>query len=94
MFLQFILALVKQATKKTGVRYLDSKEIVGSIPDMLVETLTMVQMRMNTGAFLEDALRKDVPDYPLIAVREAVANALQHRDYSPEGRGTHVEVNM
>ena len=80
--------------KKTGVRYLDSKEIVGSIPDMLVETLTMVQMRMNTGAVLEGALRKDVPDYPLIAVREAVANALQHRDYSPEGRGTHVEVNM
>lgn len=84
----------KTGNEKTGVRYLDSKEIVGSIPDMLVETLTMVQMRMNTGAVLEGALRKDVPDYPLIAVREAVANALQHRDYSPEGRGTHVEVNM
>lgn len=84
----------KIGNEKTGVRYLDSKEIVGSIPDMLVETLTMVQMRMNTGAVLEGALRKDVPDYPLIAVREAVANALQHRDYSPEGRGTHVEVNM
>ena len=84
----------KTGNEKAGVRYLDSKEIVGSIPDMLVETLTMVQMRMNTGAVLEGALRKDVPDYPLIAVREAVANALQHRDYSPEGRGTHVEVNM
>ena len=84
----------KTGNEITGVRYLDSKEIVGSIPDMLVETLTMVQMRMNTGAVLEGALRKDVPDYPLIAVREAVANALQHRDYSPEERGTHVEVNM
>ncbi|WP_302445902.1 ATP-binding protein [Sutterella wadsworthensis] len=84
----------KAGNEKTGIRYLDSKEIVGSIPDMLVETLAMVQMRMNTGLVLEGALRKDVLEYPLVAVIEAVANALQHRDYSPEGRGTPVEVNL
>lgn len=84
----------KAGNIKTGERYTDSKELIGSIPDILVDTLALVQQRMNTGAVIEKGLRKDIPDYPLVAVREAVANALQHRDYSPEGRGTHVQVNM
>ncbi len=78
----------------TGKRYLDSKEIIGSIPEILLEVLALVQSRMHTGAVVEGGLRREVPDYPLVAVREAVANALQHRDYSPGGRGTHVQVNM
>lgn len=76
-------------------RYIDSREIVGSIPEMLLETMTLVRQRMNAGAVIdENGLRHEAPDYPLEAVREAVANALQHRDYSREGRGTHVQVNM
>lgn len=94
-----VVFTVYPGTAKTGVleagqRYLDSKEVVGAIPDMLIDTLAMVQQRMATGAVVQAGLRKDVPDYPLVAVREALANALQHRDYSPEGRGTHVQVNM
>ena len=86
---------VDKVEAATGqLRYLNSKEIIGSIPEMLIETLALVQQRMNTGAAIEGGLRKDVPDYPLEAVREAVANALQHRDYSPEGRGSQVQVNM
>ncbi len=84
----------KERDPETGIRYLDSKELIGPIPDMLLEVLALVQQRMSTGAVLEGGLRKDLPDYPLAAVREAVANALQHRDYSPEGRGTHVQVNL
>lgn len=84
----------KAADLKTGARYLDSKELIGPIPDILLETLSLVQLHMNTGAVVEGGLRRDIPDYPIVAVREAVANALQHRDYSPEGRGTHVQVNL
>lgn len=84
----------KVETETSQLRYLNSKEIVGSIPEMLLEALALVQQRMNTGAVIEGGLRKDIPDYPLEAVREAVANALQHRDYSPEGRGSQVQINM
>lgn len=84
----------KTPDPKTGVRYLDSKELIGPIPDILMETLALVQQRMSTGAVVEGGLRRDIPDYPIVAVREAIANALQHRDYSPEGRGTHVQVNL
>ena len=96
--LQIVFTVYPGTTKAgdpvTGQRYLDSKELVGSIPDMLLDTLSLVQQRMSTGAIVEGGLRKDVPDYPIVALREAIANALQHRDYSPEGRGTHVQVNM
>ena len=84
----------KATDPRTGLKYLDSKEIIGSIPDMLTETLALVQDRMRTGAVVTGGLRKDIPDYPMPAVREAVANALQHRDYSPEGRGSQVQVNL
>lgn len=84
----------KAGDLQTGERYVHSKELVGSIPDMLTDVLALVREKMNVGAVIEGGLRRDVPDYPLVAVREAVANALQHRDYSPEGRGTHIQVNM
>ncbi len=92
--LEIVFTSYAGKTKSDDRRYESSHEVVGSIPDMLLETLSLVNRHMKTGAVLEGGLRKEIPDYPLEAVREAVANALQHRDYSPAGRGTHVQVNM
>ena len=61
---------------------------------MVVETVRAVSRNMRHGAMVKGALREDVPDYPLPAVREAVANALMHRDYSPDGHGTPVMVDL
>lgn len=42
--------------------------------------------------FVGKALRKDVPMYPEIAVRELVANALIHQDFFTVGSGPMVEI--
>ncbi len=61
---------------------------------MVVDTLRVLSRNIKHGAIVKGALREDVPDYPLDAVREAIANALMHRDYSPEGQGEPVMVDL
>lgn len=61
---------------------------------MIVDTLRVLRRNNRHGAIVKGALREDVPDYPLDAIREVVANALMHRDYSPEGQGEPVMVDL
>ena len=84
----------KEVLSDEGARFLDSRTIIGSIPVMLVETLIAVRRNMKITTRIEGGTRIDTPDYPELAIRELVANALMHRDYSPEGLGSQVQVNL
>ncbi len=84
----------KENLAEDGARFLDSRTIIGSIPVMVAETLAAVRRNMKTSSYIEGGSRRDVPEYPEVAIREAVANALMHRDYSPEGIGSQVQANM
>ena len=86
--------VTKTETVDDERRFLDAQTIVGPIPLMIDDALNAVTRNMKTGAIIEGAFRKDVPDYPRKAVREAIANALMHRDYSPDARGSQVQVNL
>lgn len=77
-----------------GARFLDSRTIIGPAPVMVAETLACVRRNMKVASYVEGGARHDMAEYPEIAVREAVANAVMHRDYSPEGLGSQVQVNM
>lgn len=80
----------EKKASELGVKYVDSESMAGPIPAVLLDTVAAVRRNMRVGGVLDGALRRDVPDYPEAAVREAVCNALMHRDYSPLGRGSQV----
>ena len=77
-----------------GVKYLDSEKMAGPIPAIIADVVAAVQRNTRLGGAMVGAKRVDVPDYPPAAVREAVCNALMHRDYSELARGTQVQVNL
>ena len=81
-------------SKEGSVKFLDNEKMAGSIPAIIADTVSAIRRNMRTGGIMEGILRKDVPDYPEAAIREAVCNALLHRDYSPLARGTQVQVNL
>lgn len=67
-----------------GERFTDNQRIEGNISDMLDGAMQFVNrnMRIKTIINPHTGKREDRPDYPITAVREAVLNALVHRDYS------------
>lgn len=86
------IGIVDQA----GNRFLDTKRIEGTIPDMLEGALAFVRSNMHTAMRLDakTGARVDTPQYPIAAVREAVLNALVHRDYSFHTEGMPIQVTM
>ena len=54
--------------------------------------ITYVMDQLSTNEIIESALRKNVKVYPEKAIREFVANALIHQDFSVSGTGVMIEV--
>ena len=71
-------------TGPDGERFMDSMKIEGTIQEMLDDALLFVQRNMKTSITIDEATgkRTDRTEYPVIAIREAILNALSHRDYS------------
>lgn len=80
----------------SGNRFTDTKRIEGTLSDMLDDALTFVRKNMRTATKIdrETGVRTDLPQYPMDAVREAVLNALIHRDYSFHTEGMPIQLIM
>lgn len=78
-----------------GLRFIDNKRITGPISDMVEEAVSFVGKNSRTMTVVdENGKRCDKPEYPLRAVREAVLNALIHRDYSEYTENTPVSIEV
>ena len=84
------------AQGEQGERFLDNQRIEGNIPEMLEGAIQFVSRNMRTKTIIDPhtGKREDRTDYPITAIREAILNALVHRDYSIHTEGMPIQLIM
>ncbi|MCG3210858.1 MAG: hypothetical protein FOGNACKC_04493 [Anaerolineae bacterium] len=89
----FVKFLGKEARGRDGLAgYGRRVEIEGPLARMVERAWNIVAEEMQTEAVVQGLRRKEMPEYPPFAVREALVNAVCHRDYRMSGR--RVEIRM
>jgi ATP-dependent DNA helicase RecG len=82
-------------TGPDGERFTDNSRIEGTIGEMLDDAVLFVERNMRVKTIIDaNGKRADKTEYPIAAVREAVLNALMHRDYGIYTEGTPVRILM
>lgn len=77
-----------------GERFLDNRKFEGAMPEVIEGAVDYVLASMRKSSLIEGLYRRDIPEYPREAIREAVVNAVAHRDYSHYVRGSQVQIKM
>ena len=76
---------------RSGIRRYDDRRIIsGTITDQIDQAFSFLKLYTPIGAHIEGFSRIDEPTLPLEALREAVVNAVVHRDYSIEGEAIRI----
>ena len=71
-------------------RYIDRKNYHGTLPELIDQASGFLRQYIRVGATIRGFYREDEPEYPYEAIREAVVNAVVHRDYSRSGETVRV----
>lgn len=96
LFVSFVAlpGLTMGEVSPEGSRFLDNQTLDGPIPRVVEDVAHAAVRNMRRGALIHGVGREDRYDYPLDVIRELVVNALMHRDYSPEARGTQIQIEL
>jgi ATP-dependent DNA helicase RecG len=82
-------------TGPSGERFTDNSRIEGTVGEILDEAVLFVERNMRVKTIInESGKRADKTEYPVAVVREAILNALMHRDYSIHTEGAPVRILM
>lgn len=78
-----------------GERFIDNERITGTIDEMVDEAVDFVNRNSRHSTIIDNkGKRADRDEYPLKAVREAILNALVHRDYSIHSENVPVRLEI
>lgn len=69
-----------------------NRELVGTLPEMIDQAEVLLLERVATRGHLDSFRRRDEPEYPRFVLREAVVNAVAHRDYTL--RGSRIQIRL
>lgn len=85
---------VRGRTGPGGVRLLDSVSGDGPVPEMVADLIAAIQRNLRTISKNTGAARADRCEIRSDVLREAIINAVMHRDYAPYTRGSQVQVDL
>ena len=74
------------------IHVLDRKDFSGNIIDNIENAVMFVLRHTNLEYKIEKLRREEIPEIPEVALREAVVNAVCHRDYFEKGANVMVEI--
>jgi ATP-dependent DNA helicase RecG len=77
-----------------GARFVDNRRFEGPITEMVDEAETYIMSAMRKSSLIDGMFRRDITEYPRESLRESIANAVAHRDYSPYVRGSYIQIRM
>ena len=74
------------------LEFVDQYDVEGSILDAMEEVPKFIRRNTRLSAKIEKVQREDIPEYPLLIIREILTNALVHSDYSSSGMSPRVAI--
>lgn len=74
----------------TKEKILDQSEIQATLPFVISEVVTFIEKNTRNEGLIGKIFREDISEYPPLAIREALINALLHTDYSMTG--CHIQI--
>lgn len=85
---------IKGTEEKTGEDFnvQEAGEVSGNVFQLIESSWELLRPHLTETRFSKDAKFKTQIIYPELACREALINAITHRDYSLEGRGIEVKI--
>ena len=87
----YITCLLFKGTGKVHV--LDRKDFAGGVVADIEDSLRFIERNTRTAYRIEKLQREEIPEYPVAALREAITNAVMHRDWFIEGANVFVEIS-
>ncbi len=79
------ISAVRWAGREAGEVIIDRQEITGRLPQQIEHAVAFIERNTRLATHINGAQQSDYPEYPRAALREAVVNAVAHRDYSLTG---------
>ena len=80
------------AKGKNKVHILDRKDFDGGLVADIEDALRFIERNTRTAYRIEGLKRQNILEYPMKALREAITNAVMHRDWFFDGANVFVEI--
>ncbi len=81
-----------EGSVECGAKLRERTELGGRLPTLVADADKMIYREMRRDAVVRGLIREAVPEFPPVVIREALLNAVGHRDYSL--RGSAIQVRL